>query len=200
VTIFPPIPNDNRILFYRRDRRDFGFLSHFYPSPIVLDGEQWPTTEHYYQAQKSLDPAYRRAIRACETPGEAKKCAITQTKNPDSTTNLRSWFALKDREPRVDWFEVKRDIMCRADLAKYEQNPHLAELLLACGNAEIVEDSSSDSFWGIGRDGDGENWAGRIIEEVRAHLRAQRDRMRRQRVRSTRTKKLTSVGFAAQEV
>jgi hypothetical protein len=27
---FPAIPEDNRILFFRRDRVEFGFLSHFY--------------------------------------------------------------------------------------------------------------------------------------------------------------------------
>jgi len=57
------IPPDGRILYFARDRADFVFLSHFYPSPILLDGEIWPTVEHYYQAQKSDDPAYRDAIR-----------------------------------------------------------------------------------------------------------------------------------------
>jgi N-glycosidase YbiA len=54
------IPADNRILYFTRDREIFRFLSHFHPAPIVLDGETWPTVEHYYQAQKSAEPAYRQ--------------------------------------------------------------------------------------------------------------------------------------------
>jgi len=166
------IPEDHRILFFRRDRAEFGFLSHFHPSPFVLDGEAWPTVEHFYQAHKSLDPAYRRAIRACATPGQAKRCASTPNANPESQNNRQSWFAQNKRMPRDDWYDVKRDVMRRADAAKYAQNPALAQLLLACGEAELIEDSSSDGFWGFGCDGKGENWAGRIIMDVRAGLRA----------------------------
>lgn len=42
------IPNDNRVLYFGRDARLFGFLSHFHPSPLVLDDELWPTVEHFY--------------------------------------------------------------------------------------------------------------------------------------------------------
>ena len=31
-------------------------FSNFAPFAIDLDGERWPTTEHYYQAQKFTDP------------------------------------------------------------------------------------------------------------------------------------------------
>lgn len=67
------IPADNRILYFTRDRTLFCFFSHFHPGPIVLDGETWPTVEHYYQAQKSPDPGYRQAILAATTPGRAKR-------------------------------------------------------------------------------------------------------------------------------
>jgi predicted NAD-dependent protein-ADP-ribosyltransferase YbiA (DUF1768 family) len=63
------IPPDGRILYFARDRAAFGFLSHFYRSPIFLDGESWATVEHYYQAQKSSDLDYRNAIRAAVSPG-----------------------------------------------------------------------------------------------------------------------------------
>lgn len=168
--IFSPLPDDGRILFFARDREAFGFLSHFHAAPLVIDGEDWLTAEHYYQAHKSLDPAYRRAIRACDTPGRAKHCAATPS--PGHRSAKRSWFLQNERTPRADWFEVKRDIMRRADGEKYRQHPDLAERLLACGDAEIVEDSPHDAFWGIGADGEGENWAGRIVMEVREALRA----------------------------
>ncbi len=65
---------------------------------------------------------------------------------------------------------MKLDIMRRADFAKFSQNPELGAFLLATGDAELVEDSPSDAFWGNGKDGSGLNWAGRVLMEVRAKL------------------------------
>ncbi|MFO1087286.1 MAG: NADAR family protein [Reyranellaceae bacterium] len=164
-----PIPSDNRILYFARDRAAFGFLSHFHPSPIRLDGESWPTVEHYYQAQKSPDPAYRAAIREPIHPGRAKSLAA-QPMAPRRISR-HSWFKAHDRLPRQDWHDVKLDIMRRADRAKYEQNPDLCALLLDTGNAELIEDSPTEPFWGIGPDGTGPNWAGRVVMEVRESFR-----------------------------
>jgi ribA/ribD-fused uncharacterized protein len=73
--------------------------------------------------------------------------------------------------PRPDWGEVKLEIMRRADRAKFEQNPELAQLLLDTGQAELVEDSLSEPFWGIGPDGSGSNWAGRVLMEIREEMK-----------------------------
>ncbi len=60
--------------------------------------------------------------------------------------------------------------MRRADLAKFSQNPDLAAKLIATGDAEIVEDAAHDPFWGVGPDGEGCNWAGRILMETRSKI------------------------------
>ncbi len=166
----PVSPPDGSIRYFARDRAEFGFLSHFYPSPITLDGEEWPTVEHYYQAQKSFSPAYRAAIRAAETPGAAKQLAANP--DPDRPAARKSWFLASGETPRPDWAAVKRDIMRRADLAKFTQHPDLAERLLATGTAELIEDSPFEPFWGAGYDGSGENWAGRVLMEVRDQLQS----------------------------
>ena len=59
---YAAVPDDVRILFHKRDRGDFGFLSNFHEAKFETDGERWPTVEHYYQAQKSHDPDYRKAV------------------------------------------------------------------------------------------------------------------------------------------
>ena len=41
------------------------------------------------------------------------------------------------------------------------------------GDAEIVEDSAFDTFWGVGGDGTGLNWLGRILMETRTALVAE---------------------------
>lgn len=164
------IPPDNRVLYFGRDRTSFFFLSHFYPNPMLLDGEVWPTVEHYYQAQKSDDPEYKAAIRAAARPGLAKRLAA----QPSAPRRISrdSWFRKNGKQPRADWHEAKLDIMRRADYAKFDQNADIATLLLATGDAELIEDSLSEPFWGIGPDGHGPNWAGRVLMEVRDRLRS----------------------------
>ena len=162
------IPEDGRILFFRRDRNAFGFLSNFHPSPIVLDGMPWPTVEHYYQAQKSFCPVYRKAIRDASGPGHAKRLGADPSL-PGSRSK-GSWFRSNQSTYRKDWPEVKLEIMRTAVLAKFQQNSPLARLLLDTGAAVIVEDSASDSFWGIGSDEQGQNSLGCLLMEARAEL------------------------------
>jgi ribA/ribD-fused uncharacterized protein len=165
----PAIPDDNRVLYFERDRSAFGFMSHFWPSTIILDDESWPTVEHYYQAQKSFDPAYRAAIRAAEHPGRVKRLAAP----PDAPRRIsqQSWFRKTGNKPREEWNAVKLEVMRRADGAKYAQNAELAARLLATGEADLIEDSPHEPYWGIGADGMGENWAGRVLMEIRRALR-----------------------------
>lgn len=162
------IPADNRILYFNRDRAAFRFLSHFWPSPIELDGELWPTVEHFYQAQKSDDLAYREAIRTAVAAGIAKRLAAPPL--APRKISAQSWFRKQGTEPRADWRDVKLGFMRRADMAKFTQHPELATMLLATGDAELVEDSALEPFWGVDEDGQGANWAGRVLMEVRQLL------------------------------
>lgn len=163
------VPTDGRILFFKRDRPTFGFLSNFHDAPVEFDGEVWRSTEFYYQAQKSLDPEYREAIRAATSPAQAKALATDPARS--ARARKRSWFTGREEKMRSDWNEAKYEIMLRAIRAKFGQNANLAEMLLATGDAEIVEDSKYDSYWGIGRDGTGNNTLGKILMLVRGELR-----------------------------
>jgi N-glycosidase YbiA len=165
----PAIPSDNRILYFARDRESFGFLSHFHPAPILLDDIVWPTVEHFYQAQKSFNRGYRRAILEAPTAAAAKRLAASRT--APNKQRKDSWFLKNNASPRPDWSEVKLDIMRRGDLAKFTQHADLRDLLLATGEAELIEDSPAEPYWGIGPDGLGSNWAGRVLMEVRARVR-----------------------------
>ena len=162
------VPDDNRILYYRRDRKLYRFMSHFYTSPIDVDGERWVTVEHYYQAQKSHDDANRKAIRNAQSAEFAKQLAADP--GAPSKISKRSWFRQHECEPRQDWNDVKLDAMRRGDLAKFSQHEAMLQRLLTTGDAELIEDSESEPFWGVGPDEKGLNWAGRILMEVRAAL------------------------------
>ena len=133
---------------------EYGDFSNFAEFPISLDGELWPTSEHYFQAQKFEDRAQRRKIRNAKTPMIAARLG-------------------RDRRKKVrrDWESVKVEVMRKAVRAKFEQHEDLRELLLSTGDAKIVEHTENDSYWGDGGDGSGKNMLGRILMQVRDQLR-----------------------------
>jgi ribA/ribD-fused uncharacterized protein len=112
------------------------------------------TVEHYYQAQKFGDPQIRKAIRKAEKPAIAKALAEKHK-----------------AAVRGDWDNVKDEVMYRAVSAKFAQHAELRELLLATGEEDIAESAPTDYYWGIGREGTGQNRLGRIMERIRAELR-----------------------------
>lgn len=164
-----PIPADNRILFFNRDRELFGFLSNYHDAPIAIDGEAWQSTEFYYQAQKSHDPDYRDAVRKAKSADHAK--GIGSDPGRSRKARKRSWFHGRREAMRLDWHDVKMAVMETAVRAKFTQNQELRALLLDTADAEIIEDSTHDPFWGIGRDGQGENRMGRLLMQMRQELR-----------------------------
>jgi len=72
---------------------------------------------------------------------------------------------------REDWEWVKDQIMREAVLAKFRQHADLQTLLLSTGDAEIIEHTKNDAYWGDGGDGSGLNMLGRILMETRDQLR-----------------------------
>ena len=74
---------------------------------------------------------------------------------------------------RPDWDDVKLDVMVKAVVAKFTQNPMLRSLLLSVPKGTlIVEHTSRDSYWADGGDGRtgklGKNYLGQILTAVRA--------------------------------
>ncbi len=74
--------------------------------------------------------------------------------------------------PHPHWHRRKCAVMERAIGQKFNTHLDLKQVLLDTGDAEIVEDSPVDYFWGCGRARTGRNQLGRILMRVRADLRA----------------------------
>jgi ribA/ribD-fused uncharacterized protein len=132
-----------------------GEFSNFAPFAIELDGEVWPTSEHYYQAQKFVDPDLQARVRSAAKPIVAKSLANTH----------------RDKI-RGDWDTVKDDVMERVVRQKFQSYPQLRDLLLATGDEEIVEAAAHDGYWGEGPDGKGLNKLGMILMRIRDELRS----------------------------
>jgi ribA/ribD-fused uncharacterized protein len=142
------------IINFYRVGDEYGEFSNFAPYPIALDGERWPTTEHYFQAQKFEDEAYQQKIRKANSPMLAARLG-------------------RDRKQKLrrDWESVKVAVMRKAVREKFTQHEELQQLLLATGDAKLVEHTENDDYWGDGGDGSGKNMLGRILMEVRESLR-----------------------------
>ena len=143
------------IHFYQKTD-DYGCFSNFSAHPIELDGRRWPTSEHYFQAQKFAEREHQEAIRAAKSPMIAARMGRD-----------------RQRPLRPDWESVKDAVMHKAVLAKFTQHADLRERLLATGDATLVEHTERDRYWGDGGDGSGKNMLGRILMNVRADLRGE---------------------------
>jgi ribA/ribD-fused uncharacterized protein len=131
---------------------EFHFLSNFYPAYVLYEGIVWPSSEHAYQAMKTTDENQRLNISILDTPGEAKKMG-------------------KAVKMRVDWDDVKLDIMEEIVRAKFTQNPQLQTMLLYTEDLEIIEGNTwGDTFWGV-CDGVGENHLGKILMKIRDEIK-----------------------------
>jgi N-glycosidase YbiA len=140
-------------------RGDYAFLSNFYAVPVEMDGAEYPTIEHAFQAAKTHDYDRRRALRMAETPSAAK----------------RMGRRLKRRD---DWFDVSLEIMETLVRQKFTHYPELRDKLLATGDAALIEGNNwNDRFYGAVWDSNqnawvGENHLGRILMKVRDELRS----------------------------
>jgi ribA/ribD-fused uncharacterized protein len=131
-------------------------LSNFFTSEFALDGVTYRTLEAYLQSEKysSTDPDYAQKIR------EQRNSAL-----------LRGMAKSKAHTARAEWDDVRLDVMRKGLEAKFAM-PAFAAVLLSTGTATLEQESVDDAFWGIGADGNGENWTGKLLMELRTKLQA----------------------------
>ena len=148
--------NINDIFFSRHDEAELlGSASHH---PFILDGKEWPTTEHYYQAMLFDNDALQDKIRS----QPHAKAAIASTK----------WHFFQKKK---DWKKLRQVLMTRAIYTKCKTHPAVAKCLLETGNKKLVENSAYDYFWGCGRDRRAENTYGKVMMNVREKLKQEQD-------------------------
>jgi ribA/ribD-fused uncharacterized protein len=143
------LTHDNKILGFNEGHR---WLSNFTLCHVMLDGVTYKSTEHAYQAAKTIIPAERAKMWSLDLPVHAKGYGKKVTM-------------------REDWCdELKLNIMVDLNKQKYNQ-PKFKELLLATGDAYIEETNYwNDTFWGVCR-GKGKNHLGTIIMNIREELK-----------------------------
>lgn len=143
----------NEIKFYST-HGSHGCFSNFSNHPIKLKGKTWPTTEHYFQAQKFAGTKYETMVRKIKGPMQAARAGRNK-RNP----------------LRKDWESIKEGVMYDAIKAKFTQHKDLKAILLSTDDAKIIEDSPIDSYWGCGKNGNGKNRLGVLLMRLREELK-----------------------------
>lgn len=149
-----PEPTPPAVIEFYSTTGDYGCFSNFSRHRVFLKGKTWRTTEHYFQAQKFAGEPDEEAVRKANTPMIAAQMGRD-----------------RKRPLRRDWESVKDRIMLEAVRAKFTQHEDLKAILLATGDAKLVEHTANDNYWGDGGDGSGKNRLGQILMQVRAELR-----------------------------
>ncbi|KAF9601279.1 hypothetical protein IFM89_018389 [Coptis chinensis] len=159
---------DADIIFFYKTWDPYGAFSNFSPHLLRMLDEnggyvKWPTVEHYYQARKFVgvdDPLARDSVEQ-----------IKHAKSPEEAARLgRTMQRQHINLVRSDWETEKIDVMYRALKCKFSIYPHLNSMLLSTAGSVLVEASPHDLFWGGGRDGEGLNYLGRLLMQLRSEF------------------------------
>lgn len=111
------------------------------------------TIEHRFQAAKATSEEDHHWILSAKTPNDAKRIG-------------------RRIDLRADWEQVKDQVMLDLVREKFA-TPSLGSLLIATGDAELVEGNTwGDRYWGVDRSsGIGLNRLGQTLMVVRGELR-----------------------------
>jgi ribA/ribD-fused uncharacterized protein len=142
------------IYFYSSREKPYGCFSNFSRHTFELDGVWWPTSEHYFQAQKFAGTPYVEQIRQAPTASLAAKMG------------RRRSYPL-----RSDWEQVKDLVMFQGVLRKFETHDDIRSILLGTGEELLIENAPKDYYWGCGADGRGQNKLGKVLMSIRSLFR-----------------------------
>ena len=148
-----PYAEGEPIYFNATKIKEYKELDNRYPAPFSLNGKQWPSVEHYYQAMKFPTlPERQEEIRKAATAIAAAK--LGKAKDP--------------RYPiRADWKEQRENIMRQGINAKFSQNEAMNKLLLDTYPRPLIFADANDAFWGEGRTKMGQNRLGVLLMTYR---------------------------------
>ena len=153
-----------KVIHFHKPEEENGYLSNWDMSGFTLDGKKYCCAEQYLMEQKALlfgDTAIADQIMECT----------------DQQTMQNLGRSAHNFNGKI-WDGSKQVILYRALVAKFDQNPSLADQLMKTGDAILAECSYSDHIWSIGRgmddpraddieEWDGQNLLGFALMQVR---------------------------------
>ena len=160
------------VLFYGADesKGEYRNFSNMSQHPIEVDGVQYPSVEHYFQAMKAKefkdDEMLDKIVKA--KTSKAVKAMGKKVKN----------FV------KEIWDSKRDELMNTGVRAKFVQHPELQKQLLETGDRLIGEANARDMYWGIGTATTseksqypdkwrGQNKLGKILMDLRKEFKSQ---------------------------
>lgn len=123
-------------IYFHKPKEPYGFLSNWWPSPFVLEGIHFNSTEQYIMYKKCAifgDTAAAKAVMATDDPAQQQLIA-------------RNAKGYND----VVWKGMRQVIAMRGLVEKFAQNPDLLKQLQDTGDSYLVECAVSDKAWACG--------------------------------------------------
>lgn len=165
-------------------------LSNFFycKVPMMVDGKKYSTSEHLYQAMKFayfLPTVSGESLNACKelieeirlqgTPYKAKTLASPRGFGryawQRTLVKRREDFAARGVLLDQRWDGVKVDVMEDVLRLKFWSDAACRGVLMGTEDAELVERTDTDAFWGDGFDGKGQNMLGKLLMRIRDEWR-----------------------------
>jgi ribA/ribD-fused uncharacterized protein len=136
------------------DKNEYKVFNNMYRSPFNVDDKEFPSVAHYlaYKKYETTDKEYADKMLA--------------QKNPALLTGM---LKSKDHVAHADWDTVQNELLQTALQAKFK-NAELRQTLLKTDGKRIEFESATDSYFGIGADGNGANTLGKALATLRVSL------------------------------
>jgi DNA-directed RNA polymerase II subunit RPB2 len=148
-------PEGANVIEFNLKSKQYREFDNSYEIGLELDGKEWPTVEHAYQASKYPDrPDIQERIRLAKTGGSAKTIGRTE-----------------EAHARPDWESQRLEILEGLLRRKFsDAYPKLKAKLRNTKDAILRFDAPQDNFFGIGRKKKGLNHLGEILMKLRADM------------------------------
>ena len=126
----------NELVCFHNPNEENGYLSNWYPSRFVADGIEFSSMEQCMM--------YRKAT--CFADFDTAKRILES----DDVAEIKQLGRLVANYDEHVWSGIRQIVVYESLLAKFSQNPKLAEQLDSTGNALLAECAVKDRIWGIG--------------------------------------------------
>ena len=139
----------DEIKFYESGAEFYEFTNFWECSGLMIDGVQWRTTEHYFQAQKFVGRA--DLVEHCRKLVTPREC-FAMVRDPKYKPLVREdWHR---QLPTTNDPSIKDQVMYNAVMKKFTQDDILKNLLVSTAyggvSRMIIEHTENDDYWGTG--------------------------------------------------
>merc|ERR1712137_4831 len=173
---------------------DCRVFSNLFPCVVEIDSQKYSSTETYFQQYKypegdknflnrltSMSDVASFGQRRLKLARKHIKLieALKEEGAPHPIKRDGTEYAVKDKsEPQLiitDWESEKIPVMYVSLRAKFNQHENLKQILLNTGDAWLVEHTKNDKQWADGLTGEGTNYLGKLLMQVREEIKNQEE-------------------------